>query len=432
MTKLARLQAELADLKTQATKLLDKAGDDFNLSAEDQEAYDDLKDQIEAKQGQIASAERLAEERRQIDAIPGGQSDPEPGRSPAGSTTVRDLNPATTHGFHDLGEFAAAVREAQMPGGRMDARLAAPTNTHQGGSASGDGFMVPSQYRDEIFEVVTDLDEFGPLVDEEPTAAREVKMNADETTPWSNSGVVAAWRSEGAQMTASRLNTEQRTVPLHQLYAFVEATEELLEDAPRLNARLTRKAGQAIAWKKNAAMIYGTGAGQPLGWFNGGGLITVPKGGAQAADTIIATNVIAMYSRLLSIPGSRPFWLANSDVLPQLMTMTIGDRPIWIPPSGLADGPGGTLLGLPVRLSEHANTLGDKGDIQLVQPMGYYALRKDAGPRFAQSMHLYFDRGIECFRWTFQFGGQPHLSAPVEPAHGNTTKSHFITLAERA
>jgi HK97 family phage major capsid protein len=188
----------------------------------------------------------------------------------------------------------------------------------------------------------------------------------------------------------------------------------------------------AIAWKKNLAIVDGSGVGQPLGWMKSGALVTVAKTSGQSADTITAANVIAMYSRLKMIPGDAPFWLANQNTLPQLMTMTIGDTPIWVPPTGLAAAPGGFLLGLPVRFSEFAETLGDKGDLQLVSPRGYYGVRRAAGPNFATSIHLYFDYGIQAFRWMFRYGGQPHLSAPVSPAKGADTQSHFITLAERA
>ncbi|ETX26475.1 phage major capsid protein [Roseivivax isoporae] len=140
-----------------------------------------------------------------------------------------------------------------------------------------------------------------------------------------------------------------------------------------------------------------------------------------------------MYSRLMMIPGDRPFWMTNQDTLPQLMTMTIGDKPIWTPPSGdLSGAPGGFLLGRPVRFSEFAQTLGDKGDLQLISPRGYYGARRASGVKFASSIHLYFDYATEAFRWTFRYGGQPHLSKPVAPKNGNATKSHFVTLAERA
>lgn len=425
MKKIAELRAKLAGLKKQAMDMLDTAEAKGGFDEAQQAAFDAKKAEITATTGEISAAEALQEERRAMGAID----------APAQfQNRVNDPNPATTGGFKDIAEFATVVRSATRAGGgfRDDRLMAAPTNVHQGGAASGEGFEVPVQFRDEVFEVVTELDEFGPLVDEEPTAAREVKVTADETTPWGATGVQARWRNEASQMTPSKLVTDQRSVPVHELYAFVLATEELLEDAPRLATRITRKAGAAIAWKKNSAMVYGTGAGQPFGWMTSGALVTIAKESGQAADTINATNVIKMFSRLMNVPGDMPFWLANSDCLPQLMTMTVGDKPIWMPPNGLVDAPGGFLLGRPVKLSEHAKTLGDLGDLQLVSPKGYYALRRESGPKFAQSMHLYFDYAIEAFRWTFRFGGQPHLSAPVSPANGSATKSHFVALAERA
>lgn len=80
--------------------------------------------------------------------------------------------------------------------------------------------------------------------------------------------------------------------------------------------------------------------------------------------------------------------------------------------------------------------MGDKGDLHLISPRGYYSVVRDAGPQLATSIHLYFDYNIEAFRWTTRFGGQPHLSAPINaPTEGGgaaNSKSHFITLAERA
>lgn len=424
MNKLAELEKHLADLKGQGLIIIEAAeAGDRDLSPEEQDDLGAIEAKIADTQSKIDNQKALQERRRTMEAIP----------SAYGRNAVHDANPATTFGFNDMAEFAVAVRQASTSAGARDSRLmAAPTNTHEGGAASGEGFEVPPDFRAEIFDIVTELDEFGPLVDEEPTMSRQVEKNVDETTPWSASGVQARWRNEGSQMTADKMAQEPRVVPLHQLYAFVTATEELLEDAPRLAQRLTRKAGEAIAWKKNDAMVNGTGTGQPLGWMNSDALLTIAKESGQAADTLSAANVLKMYSRLLSIPGDAPFWLANKDTVPELATMTIGDKPVWMPPNGLMDAPGGMLMGLPVRFSEHAKTLGDKGDLQLISPKGYYALRRESGPKFAQSMHLYFDYAVEAFRWTFRFGGQPHLSAPVSPANGSSTKSHFVALAERA
>lgn len=446
MNKLAELQARLKELKSKGLKIVGAAETDERDMNEDELAQlEAVEDEISEVQANIEKAERVADARRRMEAVTGGEAasiDGQAGPAQGGSrgrNAVHDLNPATTYGFKDLMEFAVAVREASGPGVGFDQRLkmAAPTNFHTGGGDAGEGFSLPPQYRDEVFEVMEASDEFGPLVDEEQTSRRRVEMLANEETPWGSSGVQANWRSEGSQMTASKLADESRSLALHEIYAFVLATGELLEDAPRMAGRLTRRAGQALSWKKNAAMVYGTGSGQPLGWFNSSALVTVAKESAQTADTIVAENVLKMYSRLAVVPGDTPRWITNRNCVPELATMTIGDRPVWLPPAGLA-GPadGGFLLGAPVIFSEHAKTVGDKGDLHLISGRGYYSVVRDAGPQMASSIHLYFDYNVEAFRWMTRFGGQPHLSAPIDaPSAGGgsaNSKSHFVSLAERA
>jgi HK97 family phage major capsid protein len=344
-------------------------------------------------------------------------------------------------GFDNMAQFARDVMAACRPGGQpserlvaMPAIMGAPTNFHRE-TGSSDGYMVPPAFSERIFELVfaNAADNILASVDGEPSASNSVGYLADETTPWGATGIQANWRAEGAQMSASRLVTKQRQMQLHELYAFVLATEELLSDAPRLSSRLTVKAAQAIQWKANAAIWRGTGAGQPLGFLNGGSLVTVAKESGQAADTVNATNLAKMYSRLLMTPGGTPTWYANSDTLPQLIGLTVGNQPAWIPNnSGLQGAPNGSLLGLPLVFTEHADTVGDLGDVVLGDPKGYYAAYREQGLQFAESIHLYFDYNVQAFRWTFRIGGQPHLEAAITPPNSSSTKSHFVALAARA
>lgn len=234
-------------------------------------------------------------------------------------------------------------------------------------------------------------------------------------------------------MTPSKAALIGSTVNLHELYAFVLATDELLSDAPRLASRLTVQAARAIRWKAGEAIMWGDGVGKPLGFMTSAAKIAVAKESGQAADTIVAANVLKAYSRLQGM-GSRAFWAANRDIVPQVAVMTIGNQPMWLPNNqGLQNAPQGSLLGLPILFLEHAKTLGDEGDLTLVDPDGYYAATKAGGGiDFASSIHLYFDYGMQAFRWTFRLGGQPFLSGPVSPAKGSSTRSHFVALAERA
>lgn len=434
------LRQKQHDLKGEATGLLDAADKESrDLTEAETKRFTEIEAELTKVDADIKAAEAMDARRARMGAL---VTAPSQIRVPAAAFSDQSVD--KTGGWKDIAEFAVAVRRACVPEGRhnIDPRLfgvgpdgrpkAAPTGYMEGGGSSGEGFELPIAFRDGIWDLVFENEGLINRVDLEPTSARQVQYNADQTTPWGSTGITAAWRVEGAQMSATKLVTKSRTMDLHELYAFVLATEELLEDSPRLANRITEKSAAAISWKIDDAVVWGTGAGMPLGWMNGGSLVTVAKESAQAADTLDDQNVLKMYARLLVAPGDRPVWFANRDVLPQLAVMVVGDTPIWLPPRGVAEAPNGTLLGLPVVWSEHAKTIGDLGDIMLVSPKGYYAARRTAGINFAASMHLFFDYNVQAFRWTIRIGGQPHLSAAISPANGSNTRSHFVALAERA
>ena len=433
------LRAKLRQVNADAEAILNDADEnaDGELSEEQSTKLDALFAEHDKLKADLDRRERLAKQRADMDSSNGRITQP-------GTPRIEEIGPNnpdadTTAGFGNLADFARSVHQACAPGGVRDDRLnamidiqGAPTNFHQEAGGS-EGYMVPPAFRQAIWEMVFGEDDLLSMVDLEPTISNAVELVTDETTPWGSSGVQAKWRAEGQQMTPSKLATNGETVKLNELYAFVLATDELLQDAPRLNARLTRKAAEAIRWKASESIINGTGVGQPKGYFNSAAKVTVAKTSGQAAATVTTRNVSNMFSRLLPQGLSRAVWLANSDVLPQLIELVIGQQPIWTPPNaGLQQAPGGFILGRPVIFTEHANTLGTEGDLQFIDPMGYYAANKAGGIDFASSIHLYFDYGMQAFRWTFRFGGQPYLSAPVSPAKGSNTKSHFVTLATRA
>ena len=458
MNRLQQLQAALNAAIAEANAAADAAlaaalaaNPPRGLTAEEQAAQASYNTRIADMRGLIAlETSRLERETSAtsavIDAGPVSTTPANVGRVAVSAPNIT-LDPM--RGFRNPGEFAIAVRHACAPGGmaRIDRRLvdgglmgalalggvgsgtspmAAPTNYHQESNAP-EGIMVPPQMSQNIWQLVF-ADPLLDLITVEPTNSPAVDFIKDETTPWGASGVVAAWRAEGVQMNASKLDTKLGQLRNHELYAFVFATGELLDDAPRLTDRLMVKAPAAIRWKFVEALMFGTGAGQPLGWAsdNYAGNISHAR---TTAGQIKPDDIIKMYSRLLVQDGpDRSFWVANRDTLPDIVLRSvIGNIPIWLPSNGLAGAPNGTLLGRPLFYSEHCQTLGTKGDLQLVNPDGYYATQR--GPaRQDSSIHLYFDYNITAFRWMFRFGGQPMLSAAVAAAKGANTKAHFIVL----
>lgn len=438
MEKLAKLRAQLAKIRDDAQAIVDAADADSDgiMSKDQQASFDALMEQKAGVEQAIKNAEQLAA----LDAGLGRQTSPDtPATRPAAGSAARShptIEEDPMRGFADAGEFGRAVFLAGARGGGIaDERLqilGAPTNFHQE-KGSSDGYMVPPAIRDEVWKLVlNDSESILPLFNPEPTDSNQVGVIADESTPWGSTGIQAAWEAEGNQFDASKLSTKLKQMQLHKLRAFVIATEEILEDAPMLTNRLTVGAAAAIRWKADQAIIEGDGVGKPKGWMSSNALVTVAKESGQSANTIVAANLFKMFAQLL-LAGGRPFWLANQNTLPQLGTMTIGNQPVWFPSSQTIQGApvGGTLLGLQLRFTEQAETLGTKGDLQLVNPAGYYAASKRGGIKFASSMHLYFDYDMQCFRWTFRLGGQPLLSAPVTANKGDN-KSHFVTLATRS
>lgn len=412
-------------LTEQERRLAQAAAEQRDLTDEEKQADEAGHAQLEAIQDELGRYERQAK----AEALAAAVADD---ARQAGRDAIDPKG-----GFGSIGEFARAVYRAVVAG-EHDPRLslqAAFPSTVGRETGSDDGYMVPAEYRQQIWEAVFDEEGLLSMIAPEPTTSNAVSILTDETTPWGSSGVQAYWAGEVTDMSsfATKLATKAELIKVHKLFAFSVASDDLVEDAPRLTDRLTRKAGMAIRWKAEEAIVNGDGAGKPLGWFKSSALVSVAKETSQAAATIVAANVTKMLSRLLT-PGIRDaFWLINPDAFPQLPLMTVGQQPVYIPPTtGLTAAPGGFLLGRPVRFSDHCETLGTKGDIQLVSPSGYYAVNKTGGLTFDASMHLYFDRGAQAFRWTFRLGGQPLLSAPVSPARGSATRSYFVSLDTRS
>ncbi len=141
-----------------------------------------------------------------------------------------------------------------------------------------------------------------------------------------------------------------------------------------------------------------------------------------------------MRSRLLTGQLSNALWLAQPDVLPYLEGMTVGQIPVFLPPStGVREAFDGTLFGRPMMLTEHAAAFSAQADISLVSLKGYRTITKAGGLETATSMHLYFDANATAFRFIFRMDGQPVMQAAVTPPSGKSsnTRSYFVTMGAR-
>lgn len=344
--------------------------------------------------------------------------------------------------FRNPGEFFQSVASAMTPGRQVDHRLfqiQAATGLNEGVPSDG-GFLVNTDIGNEILQTV-----FSPA--KIATRCRRIRVSGnangikipglDETSRASGTrhgGVLGYWLDEAAQITASKPKFRQVELNLKKLGALVYTSDELLADARMLGDYLGKVAGDELSFLLEDAIVNGSGAGQPLGILNSGALVSVDAESGQAADTVVAENVMKMWSRMLGSSRPNAVWLVNQNVEPQLYSMALsvgtGGAPIFLPGGGMSEAPYATLYGRPVIPSEHCPTLGDLGDIILAD-FGGYLLAQKGGIESAMSIHVKFDYDESVFRFIMRVDGQPALSSAVTPYKGSDTLSHFVALAAR-
>ena len=354
-------------------------------------------------------------------------------------------------GYPQAGEFFKDVAKASAEGGSKSERLEmwtkATLDTYGSEGVGVDGgFAIPPDFREGITVHVMGEDSILSRCDQYPIGGNTIMFPDDETTPWQTTGgIQTTWEGEASAINQSKPNLKQKELRLRKLTCLVPVTEELLEDSAAMGAYITRKAGEKLDFKIGEAIFRGTGAGQPLGFLNSSALISVPKETNQVANTLVANNVIKMWSRLYGPWRAGAVWYYNQDIEKELMTMAAPGRlntgstttswgtPVYMPANGISVAPYGTLMGRPAIPTQHAETLGDAGDICLVNMSQYVCAIKSGGIESATSMHLWFDQDVMAFKFRMRIDGQPWMSSTITSRDSTATNSMsaFIIAAAR-
>lgn len=343
-------------------------------------------------------------------------------------------------GFKSLGEFAIAVKD--FPSAR-DQRIikAAGTGFIEGVDSDG-GFLVPTEFSTQLLQKATETSAVASRATGVPMTTNAIKIpyvkESSRADGSRQGGIRGYWASELGSMSSSKSSFGQVGLNLNKCYVFVYGSDELIEDAAALGSMINTMAANELAFKLDDGVINGTGVGMPVGIMNAPCLVTVAKEAGQGADTIVAENIIKMWSRCYGPSRANAVWFINQDIEPQLYTMALpvgtAGVPVYMPANGLAGAPYGTLFGRPVVPIEYCNTLGDKGDIILGDLSQYLLGRKTNGVTADVSIHLKFDYDQTTFRFTMRADGQPWWASALTTKNGSasTTLSPFVTLAERA
>lgn len=345
-----------------------------------------------------------------------------------------------------LSEFAKAVAVAEISHGRtVDKRLipaekaaGTPSLSEEG----TEGYLIPTEFRTELLQLTEKENEILKRCMPIPMATNAVEIpyiaGFDESGGLVCGGIEWKWLDEKAQKEATKPEFGKIQLRLKKVAGLAYSSDELLEDSPISMENILKQGfAKGLNFQLNNVFLRGSGAGQPLGILNAPCLVTISQETGQAANTILFENIINMFARFYADTGG--IWMANRNILPQLVTMNMavgtGGVPVYMPANGIAGVPYNSLFGLPIVWNKHCSMLGTVGDIVLCDWSQYLVGQKKgtgAGVQFDTSIHLKFDYDQKTFRLTFRVDGQPWWPSALTPPQATETLSPFVVIETRS
>ena len=170
--------------------------------------------------------------------------------------------------FPTLGHQLLAIRNAGIPGGRVDERLhqiqASATGTNESVPSEG-GFLIQKDFNTSLLEDTMSAAVLAPLCRKAPIGPNSngIKMpGVDETSRATGSragGVRGYWVGEASQLTSSKPKFRLIELILKKAAVFIYCTDELLADAVALEAfvRAVAPANWPSWWMTELSMEVG-------------------------------------------------------------------------------------------------------------------------------------------------------------------------------
>lgn len=421
--KLLAMIAKKNELKENAKGIMDTAlAENRTITDEERTTINDLKVQIANWDQTIADFTGMMEDGEGV-----------PTSTPMHQGTANDNNEER---FMNFGQQLAAVCSAAQPANRnsIDQRLLNAASGANSSTGSDGGFLIQEDFVTELLNNTYNTGILASRVRRIPlsAASNTLKLNTvDETSRVNGSrwgGVQAFWETEAELLTGSKPKFKQLTLALKKLTGLCYATDELLEDASALQSVTQTAFSEEFGFKIDDAVLRGSGVGEPLGILNSPALVTVAKEADQTLKLTVE-NIVKMVARCVD-KQNKAEWYLNRELLPALVTLKLGDTPIYIPGGSLANAPYGTLMGKPINFIEQASAAGTVGDIILAD-MSEYLMIDRSGINANSSIHVRFLYDETAFRFIYRADGQPAWNSARTPYKGSDTVSPFVALAAR-
>lgn len=327
----------------------------------------------------------------------------------------------TVNEIKDLGEFLKTVRfNPSDPA--LEFREAAGQS--MGVGAQG-GFVIPDQFLPSIRQIEIDKAIFRPRATTIPAGSPpdgSVTFPAldQSTNKGMYAGVEVEWIGEGEEKPETEAEFRKVSLTPNEIAASLFITDKLLRNAPAVGAVCQQLMRKAIIGAEEDAFLNGNGINKPLGVLNSPAVIDIDR---DVANQISYGDVVDMITKF---KGTGGVFIASRTILPQLCTIKdANDNYIWQP--NARDGQPNTLMGYPVIFNDQHPTLGNRGDLLLVD-LSYYLIKDGSGPSLAISEHVRFRQNQTCIKIFWNVDGKCWLNTPLLQRDGSTQVSPFIAL----
>ena len=244
-------------------------------------------------------------------------------------------------------------------------------------------------------------------------------------------GISTYWAGEGSTLTASKPDFRLVTLNLKKLTALVYLTDEIMQDAPQMEAFINEALQREFSTVIDDAIINGSGVGQPLGILNSAATVSILKeSSGNGTGTLVFANLTKMLDRQIAQTGA--VWLRSVTTGSRILSMTVGDFPVMIANQSATNGAAiQNLLGLPSFVVEACKAVGTYGDI-ICANLGYYLLGQKGGVQTASSIHVQFLTDQMALRFIARLDGQPWVESAITPMYGSDTLSPFTATETRS
>jgi HK97 family phage major capsid protein len=346
-------------------------------------------------------------------------------RASVSSAAPRKREP---NGFESLAEFIHVARTSPQ-----DPRLSYVEKTDDGMQASmrtddgaSGGFAIPVQFRSQLLSLKTSPAIMRPNAfvlppGEIPDGRLEVPALDQSSGTNMTGGVVVKWIAEGGLKPETDAKVRQVILQPQEVAAIVKVTDKLLRNWRAAGQFIADTLRAAIAAAEDVAFLMGNGVGKPLGALNSPSRIEISR---TNPGEITYADVLAMDETLFGL-GESAFWVCSKRARTWLRQLkNPAGYYIWHEDASTNSPP--LLMGHPVRYSDRVPTMGNRGDLMLLD-MGAYLIKDGSGPYVSFSEHLYFETNETLVKVFWNVDGQPWTRAPIKTEDGDL-QSHFIVL----